>query len=58
VTSIESGSLVALRKLRMPLPRFSPSSGSLPAPKMINTITRMTSSSGSPIPNIPFSRAA
>jgi len=25
---------------------------------MINTITKMTSSSGSPIPNIPFSRAA
>jgi len=52
VMSISSGVLTALRKLRMPRPSPSPISGSLPAPKMIRTMTRMTSSSPIPKPNI------
>ena len=54
MTSISS-SLVAFLKFLIPLPSPSRICGSLPAPKMISTMTKMTIGSGSPIhPSIFF----
>jgi TalC/MipB family fructose-6-phosphate aldolase len=49
---LSSDSLTDFLKLFIPFPIAPPISGSLPAPKMISTITIMTISSGNPKPNI------
>ena len=49
---LSSGSLVAFLKFLMALPMPAPISGSLLAPKIMSTMTRMMISSGNPIPNM------